>query len=76
MHLITGSSDCTCTIDHGSVSINGFIEDCWHAKYGVPQDSVLEPFLFAIYINDLNPDIRKVSTFHFADDTCLHKRFN
>ena len=53
------------------VSINGFNSDYKTIKYNVPQDSVLGPLLFLIFINDLNSATKHSETFHFADDTCL-----
>lgn len=38
---------------------------------GVPQGSVLKPYLFLVYINDL-PDLVKCKTRIFADDIIIY----
>ena len=37
----------------------------------MPQESVLEPLLFLLYINDLHVAIKHCTVHHFADDTNL-----
>ena len=56
---------------HQYVSINGYESGLAAINCGVRQESVLGPFLFLIYINDLNQAIKSCKVHHFADDTNL-----
>ena len=56
---------------HEYVSINGYESGLAAINCGVPQESVLGPFLFLLYINDLNQAIKFCKVHHFADDTNL-----
>ena len=51
------------------ITINGFDPKRQGLQYGVPQEFVLGPLLFLIYINDLHNAIKFSQSFHFADDT-------
>ena len=53
------------------VSINGFNSNDNFITCGVPQGSTLGPLLFTLYINDLHFSMKKSTTSHFADDTCI-----
>ena len=54
------------------VSVNGHISETLQIRSGVPQGSVLGPFLFFTYTNDL-PSVSKCLTFYlFADDTNIY----
>ena len=55
---------------HQRVVFNGQSSKWLHIKAGVPQDSVLEPLIFLVYINDL-PEGLTTSAKLFADDTSL-----
>ena len=52
------------------VNVNGFLYNQINPKAGVPQDSVLSPLLFLIYVHDLPTVNRKQNSLsQFADDT-------
>ena len=53
------------------VSINECNSKYLPVECGVPQGSILGPFLFLLYINDLNQAIKYSTVHHFADDTNL-----
>ena len=53
------------------VSTDGISPDLLKVNFGAPQQSVLGPLLFLLYINDLYNSIRFSSPYHLADDTGL-----
>ena len=56
-------------------SISGSFSSCLPIFSGVPQGSVLGPFLFSVFINDL-PLITNMKSTLFADDACLSYSHN
>ena len=53
------------------VECNGFQSDSLEIKTGIPQGSVLGPFLFSVYINDLPLCTDMFNMIMYADDTTL-----
>ena len=53
------------------VSFNGRYSELRDIKCGVPQGSILGPFLFSLYINDIYKCAPLLKFFLFADDTSL-----
>ena len=62
----------SCLSNHKQfVSISNYESGLTEINCGVPQNSVLGPLLFLLYINDLNQAIKFCKAHHFADDTNL-----
>ena len=61
---------------HQYVEYNGSKSETKSISIGVPQDSILGPLLFLIYINDLLRVSRVFSVLMYADDTTLYCNLN
>ena len=58
------------------VLLNGRTSKWTNILAGVPQGSVLGPFLFLIYINDLRDGLKSILKSRFPDDTSLYSKIN
>ena len=59
--------------------VNGHPSNLDEVKYGVPQESLLGPRLYTIYVNDFPNAITSGDVFVYADDTtlyCVGKNFD
>ena len=54
-----------------SVILNGTVSEPMELSHGVPQGSILGPWLFNIYVNDLAYYILNNSLIQYADDTTI-----
>ena len=54
------------------IELNGMFSDCEIVDHGVPQGTVLEPFIFLFYVNDFSSNINTTQkVIQFADDTSI-----
>ena len=56
-------------------SVNGHVSTLQKVTCGVPQASILGPFLFIIYMNDLPAFVQEANITMYADVTSLDKAF-
>ena len=40
--------------------------------FGVPQDSILTPILFNLYVNDISDCLSSIKSYQYADDTTIY----
>ncbi len=60
---LSGRTQVTC--------VNGQTSNELRVKTGVPQGSILGPFLFCVYVNDLCAHLQHANGFLYADDSAL-----
>ena len=56
--------------------VNGTLSSWINVKSGVPQESVLGPLLFLLFVDDMDDEIRTSKIFKFADDTKIVHMFS
>ena len=52
-------------------NVNGETSSSQTINTGVPQGSILGPFLFCVYVNDLCHHLKHSTGYLYADDTAL-----
>ena len=53
------------------ICIDNVFSDVGTLNYGIPEGSILTPFLFFLYVNELPQALSEAGSYLYADDTCI-----